>query len=300
VDRIRRLRAHRGHRGAADRLAAEDEVRAAYRQLLGRDADPAGLAAHTDQLLHGGTVDGLRQALTSSQEYRSGHRGPLALEAMHRARQLWIRSLPAADRILDLGGSSTTSEAGALVEMGYQHDFEELLIVDLPQDIRHDLYMTRATPEAMRCGSGTVSFLYRSMADLGDLVEGSFDLVLSGQSFEHVTRDEGEQVLSEVHRVLSPGGILALDTPNRTLTELQLRGTSQEFINPDHKVEYHHDEMVQLFEQHGFELVKKVGLNGMPSSKAGGMFDIEELISSEPVCDDIESAYMLAYLARRA
>jgi SAM-dependent methyltransferase len=181
--------------------------------------------------------------------------------------------------------------------MGYLHPFEELVIVDLPQDMRHDLYATATSPTVASEEEGRVSFLYRSMTDLSDLADGSFDLVCSGQSFEHVTREEGELVLQEVHRVLTPGGTLALDTPNRALTALQLRGSGHEYINPDHKVEYHHREMLELFDRNGFVVDRAAGLNGMPRSARAGHFDLEELIESEPLSDDVESSYMLAYLA---
>jgi SAM-dependent methyltransferase len=295
VDQLRRKVARRFRR--VDQAPLQDVVARAYRELLGREPDPAGLESHVAFLAAGASEEQLRAALRSSEEFRSLDRSPFAFESMHRARQAWIVALPPARRILDLGGSSTTSERGALLEMGYPHPFEDLIIVDLPQDLRHDLYATATSPTTARDGEGRVSYLYRSMADLSDLDDGTFDLVCSGQSYEHVTRDEGERVLREVHRVLRPGGTLALDTPNRALTALQLRGSGQEFINPDHKVEYHHREMLELFDRNGFVVDRAAGLNGMPRSAGAGQFDLEELIDSEPVSDDVESAYMLAYLA---
>ena len=46
-------------------------------------------------------------------------------------------------------------------------------------------------------------------------------------------------MLSEVRRVLRPGGYLGLDTPNARVTRLQ----QAEFIDPDHEHEYTDAEM---------------------------------------------------------
>jgi predicted SAM-dependent methyltransferase len=75
------------------------------------------------------------------------------------------------------------------------------------------------------------------MTDLSDIKDNSIDLVVSGQSFEHVAPADGELVLGEVHRVLTPSGLLALDTPNRALTRIQMREEEEKWANPDHKIE---------------------------------------------------------------
>jgi ubiquinone/menaquinone biosynthesis C-methylase UbiE len=50
------------------------------------------------------------------------------------------------------------------------------------------------------------------MTDLGGIPDGSFDLIYSGQSIEHVTADEADKVLLEARRVLRPGRFDAADT----------------------------------------------------------------------------------------
>ena len=93
-----------------------------------------------------------------------------------------------------------------------------------------------------------MTYRYHSMTDLSGLASESFDLVYSGQSIEHVTQAEAESVLAQVRRVLRPGGILALDTPNSRLTRLQQAA----FVDPDHKYQSRHKEMVALLEDSGF------------------------------------------------
>ena len=146
---------------------------------------------------------------------------------------------------------------------------------------------------------GRVRYQYHSMTDLSAFADCSVDLVVSGQTFEHVTRDEGDQVLAESYRVLRPGGFLALDTPNRAVTALEVRDGPAEFINPDHKVEYHHAEMLELFARHGFEVPVSYGLSHMPETAASGKFDVTELLRHPGIYGDPESCYMLAYLALR-
>jgi SAM-dependent methyltransferase len=196
------------------------------------------------------------------------------LDAMHASRCGWIRSLPAARRILDLGGSSQGGGLSALIEMGYRHEFDRLVIVDLP-------------PAG---GPGP---------DVERIADDSFDLVVCGQAFGRLLPREGEQALEQVFRVLQPGCFFALDTPNRAATAVQLRGHDAEVANPEHRVEYTHAQMSALFARHGFEVLIAQGLNYVPRSIATGEFDNHELINGALQHPDIDNCYMLAYLARK-
>jgi len=42
----------------------------------------------------------------------------------------------------------------------------------------------------------------------------SFDLVFSGDVFEHITDDQKDQCIAEIFRVLKPGGLVTIKTPN--------------------------------------------------------------------------------------
>ncbi len=63
--------------------------------------------------------------------------------------------------------------------------------------------------EVVRTPLGPVHYVYTSPADLSMFEAGAFDLVYSGQSIEHVTREEGLLACQEVRRVLAPGGYSA-------------------------------------------------------------------------------------------
>ena len=133
------------------------------------------------------------------------------------------------------------------------------------------------------------------MTDLSSYPPASFDMVYSGESIEHITRAEAEQVLAEAHRVLKPGGVLALDTPNANLTRLQ----QDAFIDPDHKYEYRHAEMAAMLRGNGFVIERAMGINYGGDSVARGVFDPTELATKRGLFDDIENCYLLAYVCRR-
>jgi SAM-dependent methyltransferase len=267
----------------------------AYRAVLGRSADRGGVAHFEARLDAGMTRDEVLAALRDSAE---AHALPAADEvtALHRCRQAFVRSFPAAGRILDLGGTDLNDARGALVTLGYPYSFDELVIVDLPADDRHESYASEEVGDVVESLLGPVRYRYHSMADLSGIDDDSFDLVYSGQTFEHVTPEDGHRVLDEARRVLHPGGYLCLDTPNRVVTALQLRGSGAQFIDPDHEVEYTDTQMLALFAEHGFEVQRAHGLGLMQHSVAQDRFDPDELKRSSGLYDDIAASYLLAYV----
>jgi 2-polyprenyl-3-methyl-5-hydroxy-6-metoxy-1,4-benzoquinol methylase len=74
----------------------------------------------------------------------------------------------------------------------------------------------------------------------------SFDIVLSFEVLEHLTKSEQERYLSEMSRVLRPGGTLVLSTPNRDVFSLGYT----ESLNPYHLNELTLPEMRRLLEAH--------------------------------------------------
>lgn len=74
------------------------------------------------------------------------------------------------------------------------------------------------------------------------LKDGEFDVVVSLETIEHVP--DGEALLAEFRRVLRPGGLLVLSTPQAPLG------------NPHHVHEYSLGELVQVVEQAGFPVMR--------------------------------------------
>jgi hypothetical protein len=273
-------------------------LRVAYQVMLRREPDPGTIEYHLPQL-EAGTLprDELTQRLRGSEEFRLKVRfqGPALPHSLHVSRCEFIQSLPRASHILDIGGAHHDTPQGALVAMGYPYRFDSLTIVDLPSADRHPLYQSPEHHDVIDSHLGPVRYRYHSMSDLSSYDDESFDLVYSGQSIEHITPDEGRVVLGEIRRILRPGGWLALDTPNGRICRLQ----QAEFIDPDHKVEYTHAEMVSLLSGAGHTIVEAKGLNYMGLAAAAGRYDADEVAGNQGLFAEIDDCYLLAYVAQR-
>ena len=285
-----------GGRRSFDDLPDAVAVRLAYNVLLDREPDPHGVETFSRWMEGGGlSKRGMVSNILGGDEFAlSAFRalGP----SLHFSRGAFVRSLPPAGRILDLGGSSSYNGAGALVSFGYPYPFDELVIVELPADARHEHYKGVLEGDTVQTHLGPVRFRYHSMTDLGGIPDHSFDLVYSGQSIEHVTEGEADKVLHEVRRVLRPDGVLALDTPNGAVCRLQ----QAEFIDPDHEVEYTHREFAAKLHQAGFTIARQHGLNHAGPSVAAGRFDPVDTARRWGMFDEIEQCYLLAYVCTPA
>ena len=275
----------------------EQEVRLAFRLILNRDPDPEGLGYFAGRLASGEmTTHQVAQDLLASAEYEMAPRYPDRLFnfSQHWSRRDFVRTLPPAKRILDLGGSWKWSDQGALVELGYPYDFERLTIVDLPSDLRHPSYQSDEHVEVVT-PRGPVAYDYRSMTDLDHYGDAMFEGVYMGQSIEHITTDEARHVLGEIRRVLEPGGWLAIDTPNGRVCRLQ----QAEFIDPDHKVEYEQAELRELITSSGLTIEGLWGLNYMGDAAARGQFSATEAAGNRGMYAAADDCYLFAVLARR-
>ena len=278
-------------------MPAEAALDLAYDVVLRRQPRAEDVA-HYLALLGSGTLSpyGLVEMLTFSAEWRFDVRWAKLAPSLHMSRCEFVQSLPAARRILDLGGTALGLREGALVTMGYPYRFDELVIVDLPSAERNETYRDSGTERAqVETRLGRVRYRYHSMTDLSGLEPGSFDLVYSGQSIEHVPVSEADTVLREVFRMLRPGGYLALDTPNARVTRLQ----QVEFIDPDHDHEYTHDEMAAKLMAAGLQIVEAKGLNYAGLCLEQGRFSAEEVATRRGVFSRIEDCYLLAYLCKK-
>jgi SAM-dependent methyltransferase len=282
--------------GLIEDLPSREYLRGIFHLLFGREPDVSDDGAYVRELESGElSPRQLLEWLVHSAEW--SHAAPMTEfgPSLHYGRGVFIRSLPKAHRILDIGGAAVGDPSGGLVLLGYPYRFDELVVIDLPSEDRHALYQDEARPDSVETARGRVTYRYHSMTDLSGLASESFDLVYSGESIEHVTRRDADRVLAQVRRVLRPGGVLALDTPNSRLTRLQ----QDVFIDPDHKYEYAHGEMSALLRGNGFVVERAHGISYGGESVARGVFDPGELATKRGLYDDIESCYLLAYVCRR-
>lgn len=98
---------------------------------------------------------------------------------------------------------------------------------------------------------------------LGDMTDSglpgeSFDLVVSVEVIEHV--EEDEKFVSEVNRVLKPGGSLILTTPNGDFVENR---------NPDHKRHYKRKELNHLLGKYFDQVSTEYAIAGGRYRKVG-------------------------------
>jgi SAM-dependent methyltransferase len=277
------------------RLSPPQVLDVTYELLLGREPDPVGAASTLPSLADGSlSPQQLAQGVVASGEWWSVTPFTGLGSSLHLSRMMFVRSLPPARRILDLGGTALGNATGALVLMGYPYRFDDLVVVDLPSDERNEIYREDTAHAVTETALGPVRYRYHSMVDLSDYADGSVDLVYSGQSIEHVPTDLADQVLAEVRRVLRPGGVLGLDTPNARVTRLQ----QDAFIDPDHEYEYTHAEMLDKLARAGLEVVEAKGLNYAGPSLERGRFDTEEVATARGVFTAIEDCYLLSYVCR--
>jgi SAM-dependent methyltransferase len=276
-------------------MSAQQVLDVVYELILGREPDPTGTASYLSGLESGAlSPQEVAQWAVASGEWWSVTPFPGLGQSLHLSRMMFVRSLPAAKRILDLGGTALGNATGALVLMGYPYQFDDLVVIDLPSEERNELYQEDTAHVVTQTKLGPVRYRYHSMVDLSDYADGSVDLVYSGQSIEHVPLDVADVVLSEVRRVLRPGGYLALDTPNARVTRLQ----QAEFIDPDHEHEYTHAELSSKLEGAGFSVVSGMGLNYAGPGLAAGRFDGAAVATARGLFSEIEDCYLLAYVCQ--
>ncbi len=268
-------------------------IYAAYKVLLNRNPDPQALKDYRELLKTGKlSHHSFIETIMTSDEFREKFYFKDPFISLHYSRCQFIKSLPRANTILDLGGASQNSLKGALVQMGYPYQFEKLVIVDLPDGKDNQPKNTKEIQTKL----GPVTYNYHSMTDLSQYSDESFDMVFSGQSIEHITLEQGKFILKEVFRILKPGGFLCLDTPNGVACRLHI---PSDFINIDHEIEYTHEELSNKIEVVGFKILEAKGLNYVGESIKKENFSPKELARNIGIFSDIRNCYILAYVCQK-
>ncbi len=162
---------------------------------------------------------------------------------LERRASFLLAHVTAGQRILDLGCGD-----GAFSELILEHAEVTLTAADVAAAA---LARTQSRP---RVGGRAECLLVPFDGDL-PLGDNAFDLVWAGEVIEHVA-DTGRW-LSEVRRVLAPGGQLLLSTPNHTRLGLARRGIAA-FSPPlgDHLHLYNRASLRELLGAFGFDPVE--------------------------------------------
>ena len=262
-----------------------------YEWLLGRAPSPAELEAAASALTENRIArEQFVAQLVLSAEFMKNATAkalPCHLYFIHWARVRLVRTLlPRADVIVDLGGAN-----GSLYDMNYPYSFKRMIVVDLPPELRHSMYKDIPMQEHMT-PQGPIQILMRSMIDLAPIPNNSVDLVWSGQSIEHIDREDARTMLAEARRVLKADGHLCLDTPNRLLTRIHTAWRGGDFIHPEHKYEYEPSELRRELERAGFVVIRTKGVCAMPATVAKRDFDYVDFVLGDPLTDNVEEAYI--------
>jgi len=99
-----------------------------------------------------------------------------------------------------------------------------------------------------------VTWVANTADQMVDVSSGTVDLVFAGQTTEHLWAHELTGFLTEAHRVLRPGGTLALDSPNRRVTQHLL------WSHGEHTIELDEQEIAELLELAGFRVRDMSGI----------------------------------------
>ena len=158
---------------------------------------------------------------------------PLYRQVRTRLRGL-VKEFDRPPQMLDVGGRKSPYTIGlqaaiTVIDLPRRSEVQKSLNLGVNDEIIDQIKNRRSNVESVVLGDMTNS----------DLPDDVYDIVVSVEVLEHV--EEDERFVSEVCRVLKPGGIFLMTTPN---------GDWVENRNPDHKRHYKRNDLRGLLERH--------------------------------------------------
>lgn len=156
---------------------------------------------------------------------------PLYKQVRHKLQDLVERQQSTVN-ILDVGGRKSPYTIGIPAQ---------ITVIDLPRESEMQKQLNlgingNIVTEIIRRRSNVKEVILGDMTRC-ELSDGAFDIAVSVEVLEHVEKDH--QFVREVSRVLKPGGVFLMTTPN---------GDWVENKNPDHKRHYHKKQLQDLLE----------------------------------------------------
>lgn len=97
-------------------------------------------------------------------------------------------------------------------------------------------------------------WIANTAGNMPEIPSESAEGVFSGQNLEHLWPEDACGFYLESHRILKPGGLLIVDSPNRLIT------ARYNWSHPEHTVELTPDEAVELTTLAGFDVTNVKGL----------------------------------------
>ncbi|QQS42018.1 MAG: class I SAM-dependent methyltransferase [Acidobacteriota bacterium] len=171
---------------------------------------------------------------------------PPIYRRVRRALLKEIRAFPDRPSVLDVGGRKSPYTIGipadvTIIDLPRETQIQNSLNLGITDSIAERIKGRRSNVEAVMFGDMTRS----------ELPSDSFDLIVSVEVLEHV--EEDNLFVSEVARVLKPGGRFLMTTPN---------GDFLENRNPDHKRHYKRDQLKDLLSRHFGEVEVEYAIVG--------------------------------------
>lgn len=87
------------------------------------------------------------------------------------------------------------------------------------------------------------------------------DALLCEDVFEHLTLEEGKKAAKTIHAYLKPNGFIRVAVPDRNFPDAEYQNTikvggpgPKDHPAADHKIVYGYRELIQVFEEAGFEV----------------------------------------------
>ena len=281
------------------RQSAQGVLDLVYELVLAREPDPTGTQSYLDGLRQGTiTPQELAGWTVASGEWWSVTPFSGLGQSLHFSRMMFVRSLPPATRILDLGGTALGQRHRRPRADGLplRHSRTSSSI-DLPSEDRNDALPRSRPPTTVTQTAARARCSYRYHSMVGPVATTPTTRSISSTAasrIEHVPVEVADTVLVGGAPGAAAGGYLGLDTPNARVTRLQ----QPEFIDPDHEHEYTDAEMRAKLHAAGFEVAGAWGLNHAGPSLAAGHFDAAQVATARGLFHQIEDCYLLAYLCR--
>ncbi len=108
----------------------------------------------------------------------------------------------------------------------------------------------------------------------------SFELVIITEVIEHI--EDAEAALYEINRVLTPGGLMLLSTPNADSIDFRIGrffGINVEnfYMSSEHVHEYRWGELSDLIRMSGFEILKRRGV-AVKIPRMGYLYSLQRIL----------------------
>lgn len=99
-----------------------------------------------------------------------------------------------------------------------------------------------------------VRWVQNSASNMAEVPTGAVDILFSGQNVEHLYLQDMEGFFREANRVVRAGGHIAIDSPNRDISQ------NLGYLQPQHVLELNATDAIRLLEASGFAIKRVDGI----------------------------------------